>query len=206
MPQVSRGQGLGPAKSRPAKCHVRIHHVIVHLAMGQNPNLTPSEHPNPHQNRLKWVVHLPQNGIPLVLTHSHVPQRKKMSPGRAPGKRRTWRGARSSPATSAPPGDSLAHGASHWRLAASLARPPEFPSPGSRAPVHDGSPGSGWTSSCARKEGGAAGGDEAATANFVPSPLNARHKPKAPHSRPHGNNRQNQLWMFKCWRLPFPLH
>ena len=21
-----------------------------------------SEHPNPHQNRLKWVVHLPQNG------------------------------------------------------------------------------------------------------------------------------------------------
>ena len=28
-------------------------------AMGQNPNRTPSEHPNP----LKWVVHLPQNGI-----------------------------------------------------------------------------------------------------------------------------------------------
>ena len=27
------------------------------LAMGQNP-----VHPNPHQNRLKWVVHLPQNG------------------------------------------------------------------------------------------------------------------------------------------------
>ena len=23
---------------------------------------TPSEHPNPHENRLKWVVHLPQNG------------------------------------------------------------------------------------------------------------------------------------------------
>ena len=23
---------------------------------------TPSEHPNPHQNRLKWVVQLPQNG------------------------------------------------------------------------------------------------------------------------------------------------
>ena len=23
---------------------------------------TPSEHPNPHYNRLKWVVHLPRNG------------------------------------------------------------------------------------------------------------------------------------------------
>ena len=33
---------------------------------------TPSEHPNPHSNRLKWVVHLPQNGIPFVLTHSHL--------------------------------------------------------------------------------------------------------------------------------------
>ena len=32
------------------------------MAMGQNPNPTPSEHPNPHENRLKWVVHLPQNG------------------------------------------------------------------------------------------------------------------------------------------------
>ena len=30
--------------------------------MGQNPNRTPSEHSNPHQNRLKWVVHPPQNG------------------------------------------------------------------------------------------------------------------------------------------------
>ena len=29
------------------------------MAMGQNPNRTPSKHPNP---RLKWVVHLPQNG------------------------------------------------------------------------------------------------------------------------------------------------
>ena len=33
-----------------------------HMAMGQNPNSTPSEHPNPHENRLTWVVHLPQNG------------------------------------------------------------------------------------------------------------------------------------------------
>ena len=32
------------------------------MAMDQNPNRTPSEHPNPHENRLKWVVHLPQNG------------------------------------------------------------------------------------------------------------------------------------------------
>ena len=32
------------------------------MAMGQNPNRTPSEHSNPHKNRLKRVVHLPQNG------------------------------------------------------------------------------------------------------------------------------------------------
>ena len=31
-------------------------------AMSQNPNRTPSEYPNPHKNRLKWVVHLPRNG------------------------------------------------------------------------------------------------------------------------------------------------
>ena len=30
--------------------------------MGQNPNRTPSEHPNPHSNRVTWVVHPPQNG------------------------------------------------------------------------------------------------------------------------------------------------
>ena len=60
--------------------------------MGQNPNRTPSEHPNPttqigsemggeftyptiHPLKwvLEWVVHRkPQNRIPLVLTHSHV--------------------------------------------------------------------------------------------------------------------------------------
>ena len=34
----------------------------MHMAMGQEPNRTPNEHPNPHSNRLKWVVHLPQNG------------------------------------------------------------------------------------------------------------------------------------------------
>ena len=38
--------------------------------MGQKP---PSEHPNPHQNRPKSLLHLPQNGIPLVLTHSQLP-------------------------------------------------------------------------------------------------------------------------------------
>ena len=39
------------------------------VAMGQHPNRILSEHPNPHQNRRKWVMHLSQNGIPLVLTH-----------------------------------------------------------------------------------------------------------------------------------------
>ena len=31
----------------------------IDLAMGQNPNRTPSEHPNPHYNRPKWVVNSP---------------------------------------------------------------------------------------------------------------------------------------------------
>ena len=30
---------------------------------------TPSEHPNPNG----WCIHLPQNGIPLLLTHGHFP-------------------------------------------------------------------------------------------------------------------------------------
>ena len=43
------------------------------MAMGQNPNRAPSEHFNPHQNRLTWVVHLPQNGDPkTVLTHGRM--------------------------------------------------------------------------------------------------------------------------------------
>ena len=29
---------------------------------GSKPRLSPSEHPNPHSNRRKWVLHLPQNG------------------------------------------------------------------------------------------------------------------------------------------------
>ena len=29
----------------------------LHLAMGQNPNRTPSEHPNPHQNRNGWCTY-----------------------------------------------------------------------------------------------------------------------------------------------------
>ena len=34
------------------------------MAMGQNPNRTPSEHPiqSPLKQVLKWVVHLPPNG------------------------------------------------------------------------------------------------------------------------------------------------
>ena len=39
---------------------------------GSKARLAPSEHPNPHKNRRKLVVHLPQIGIPLVLTHSHM--------------------------------------------------------------------------------------------------------------------------------------
>ena len=39
---------------------------------GSKSRLSPSEHPNPHKNRLKWVVHLPQDGIPLVLTRGHL--------------------------------------------------------------------------------------------------------------------------------------
>ena len=39
---------------------------------GSKSRLAPSEHPNPHSNRPKWVAHLPQNGIPLVLTHSQL--------------------------------------------------------------------------------------------------------------------------------------
>ena len=35
-------------------------YVCVYVAVGQNP--VPPEHPNSHKNRLKWAVHLPQNG------------------------------------------------------------------------------------------------------------------------------------------------
>ena len=31
----------------------------------------PSEHPNPHYNRLKWVVHLPQNGTIVFEPQPH---------------------------------------------------------------------------------------------------------------------------------------
>ena len=41
------------------------------VAMGQNPNRTPSEHPNPHY-RQKWVVHLPQNDTIGFGNHSRV--------------------------------------------------------------------------------------------------------------------------------------
>ena len=42
------------------------------VAMGQNPNRTPSEHPNPTTQIGSNMVHLPQNGIPLVLTQNHA--------------------------------------------------------------------------------------------------------------------------------------
>ena len=44
-----------------------------HMAMGQNPRPAVNIRFNPHENRLKWVVHRkPQNGISLDLTHGHV--------------------------------------------------------------------------------------------------------------------------------------
>ena len=45
--------------------------AVYHMAMGQNPNRTSSEHPNLHY-RLKRVVHLPTKMVPLVLTHGHI--------------------------------------------------------------------------------------------------------------------------------------
>ena len=42
-----------------------------------------SEHPNPHQNRLKWVVHY-HKMIPLVLTHSHLKGSPREARARAP--------------------------------------------------------------------------------------------------------------------------
>ena len=53
--------------------------------MGRNPNRTPSEHPNPHQNRRKWVVHLPQNGTirfdpqPTTLTRTPFLSRRRLT-------------------------------------------------------------------------------------------------------------------------------
>ena len=50
------------------------------MAMGQNPHRTASAHPNPTTKigNLKWVVNSPtnQNGIPLVLTYSHITLRQ----------------------------------------------------------------------------------------------------------------------------------
>ena len=60
--------GLGRTDSETHPCRYsdgRIAPVTpwhtCHVAMGQNPNRTPSEHLNPHKSRLKWVQ-LSQNG------------------------------------------------------------------------------------------------------------------------------------------------
>ena len=52
-PVACRGEQGGEGEGRDP--------VWIDLAMGQNP-VPSSEHPNPHENRLKWVVHLFQNG------------------------------------------------------------------------------------------------------------------------------------------------
>ena len=49
---------------------IMFHHL--YMAMGQNPNRTPSEHPNPNKNRPKWVVHLPQNGTIGFDPQTHI--------------------------------------------------------------------------------------------------------------------------------------
>ena len=51
------------------------------VAMGQNPNRTPSEHPNPTTKIGSKMGGAPtnQNGIPLVLTHSNVWPAKSLS-------------------------------------------------------------------------------------------------------------------------------
>ena len=64
-------------------------HVVLHLenrsganlAIGQNPNRTPSEHPNPHQHRLKWLVHLPQNGTISFDPQPYQPSRTVLNHG-----------------------------------------------------------------------------------------------------------------------------
>ena len=44
-----------------------------YMAMGHGSKpRTPSQHPNPHKNGPKWLVHLPQNAIPLVLTTTAI--------------------------------------------------------------------------------------------------------------------------------------
>ena len=41
------------------------------IGHGSKSRLAPREHPNPHSNRPKWVVHLPQNGT-TGLDHSQL--------------------------------------------------------------------------------------------------------------------------------------
>ena len=48
------------------------------MATGQNANRTPSEHPNPRKNRLKWMVHLPQNGTIGFDPQPHVQEVQNM--------------------------------------------------------------------------------------------------------------------------------
>ena len=51
------------------------------VAVGQNPLLSVSI-PIPTKRKLKWMAHLPQNEIPLALTHSHICNSKRPRVGR----------------------------------------------------------------------------------------------------------------------------
>ena len=62
--RAQRGRGVALDEIRCTKLVVRYS-----LGHGSKPH-TPSEHPNPHKSRLKWVVHLSQK-VPLVLNHGH---------------------------------------------------------------------------------------------------------------------------------------
>ena len=58
---------------------------LTEMAMGQKTNRTPNEHPNPHQNRLKRGVRLPQNG-----TIGFDPQPNGSNVGKQQGDKILW--------------------------------------------------------------------------------------------------------------------
>ena len=66
LPESPGATSLGRRRAEGTRNWQSVHH----LSYGSNP-VPSSEHPNPTTKiGSKWVVHLPQNGIPLVLTHS----------------------------------------------------------------------------------------------------------------------------------------
>ena len=60
--------GLTPNMSQPLKILIQNNTTANRTGHGSK-SRTPSEHANPHENRVKWVVHQPKM-VPLVLTHS----------------------------------------------------------------------------------------------------------------------------------------